>query len=209
MKNSFRAVAVGYEMKVMRISLVFVFLMSISLLANENHQGNLVCEILDEKGNLEGDSKRTYLDIERVLFRTGNKANTIRIDLSGSFPNPDLMQGMGFQFKIGFNAEIGTSAPESESPVYLIILTMDQMGWSIALLNPAQNLKPIETDLYLEADNKSLEVEVPCEFFKNIKSISVESNSANFPKWKPITRNQAVILQLPEGNEIKESELSN
>jgi hypothetical protein len=146
----------------------------------------------DPAGNLIGDSRRGYVDITQIRVQQSDTQTVIKISVSEPFPDPSTLLGMGMEFIFTFrSSDADESAVVLESRVELY-----DKGWIATHKrsdeNPAGDSLPID----FSVTPTGFTINFPNSFIGNAETVEIVSDTANKPKWKPVTSNPPVAILL-------------
>jgi hypothetical protein len=157
------------------------------------NESELVVRIEDPEGNLEGDANRTFLDLITVEAEVTTEDIVLTLHLAGEFPDPRSLPGMGMLWKFLPHCEEEAIDHEDRSSV---AVRLDVAGWR-ADWNP----KAIDAGMLLQHP-LSLGVEyrnrftltIPRVAWPEVRCLTILASTAEFPKWKPVTRHPPITL---------------
>ena len=155
--------------------------------------------IEDSANNLEGDPNRTYLDIKRVQMEIDTEWVTLRIEVLGSFPDPEWMLGMGYRFDIQFLENNPKEKTDPQQTIRKIsIASGNGKSWDIEYFTPSEKDNSNEYELRLNTGPNELTVIFPTALLQNNEIVSVSTTTEDYPKWTPITRNPSIRIPREE-----------
>ena len=144
--------------------------------------------IEDPKGNLSGDNKRGYVDITEVHIQQETASLTVEIEVRSSFPEPSILLGTGMQFVFRF-----LSADEEAPACFECQMELDDQGWSVN--HPGGDTGPLPVDFRVSSNEVA--VIFPYSILGEASRLEIVADTANHPKWRPLTANPAIMVDLP------------
>ena len=145
-------------------------------------------QIEDPAGNLTGDSKRGYVDITEVHILQETASLTVEIKVRDSFPEPSILLGTGMQFVFRF---LGA---DEEAPEFMECqMELNDRGWSIQ--RSGDNTESLPVDFRVSSDEVA--VIFPYAILREASRLEIVADTANRPKWRPLTANPAIMVELP------------
>jgi hypothetical protein len=164
---------------------------SFLLLCSLSAEDALTVSYKDVSGNLYGDSNRKYLDIISVEMLHHSEGIKIIIKTHGDFPNYRQLLGSGLQLELESQFRQG----EEFSTKNRALLSLDNRGWRSELISQSS-----DGDAFSSFDfsiwKETINVVLPGSFIEDADRLLVDLNSKNFPKWKPVSGNPAIIAYI-------------
>ena len=144
--------------------------------------------IADLAGNLTGDTKRGYVDITEIIIRQKTASLIVEITVDQPFPDASLLLGTGMEFGLRF-----LDADKETSTIFNCNLELNDQGWTI--IRPGGDTEPLSIDF--SVNPTAVALEIPSLMLGDSNRLEIVADTANRPKWRPVTANPTIIVELP------------
>jgi hypothetical protein len=153
-----------------------------------------------------GDPSRNYLNIHSTACQWQGEHLVVILELASRAPDPRTLAGMGMHWHLSFE-----SNPEGpQTRIERCSLRLDAKGWTpeIAYRGDGGQAAPAQPEngpqVRIE-NHQKLVWTIPHNLIEGAEGLTVSSDTAAFPKWRPLSGTQPIRhpLPLPASRELR------